>query len=224
MPETSTTFRLRKHRPISSCLSQHQSGLRSPTPRLRTSLTKNEKRHIYFLETEDVIQGGCFYVGKSEWIATNLGDSNIAAHNDSKLAAGKAFGPSGGLVLYFQDVTGCLKEMTLDESGRPGQVSDISTASPAIGTNLVSTGRVAGQVSLPLCHMFQVRADPPAIDSKVENTEDVAPTSHIVADIRDESFILYFQATAGEVTSVTGWERMRVVQYDYQISCRCTIM
>jgi hypothetical protein len=95
-----------------------------------------------------------------------LADSNIVTHRDSKLAASKAFGPNDNLVLYFQDSSGSLKEIAFDELGRPGQPRDITTASPAIGTNLWALKTIEGSVRL-----FYIGKDSAVHQSVYQNGE-----------------------------------------------------
>ena len=95
-----------------------------------------------------MIQEAWYDADKGEWTATNLGDSNIVTHRDSKLATSKAFGPDDNLALYFQDSSGSLKEIVFDNLGHPSESRDIATASPAIGTNLWALKTLEGSVRL----------------------------------------------------------------------------
>jgi len=189
---------------------------------------QDEKRYIYFLGAGDVIQEAWYDADKGEWTATNLGDSGIITHGHSKLATSKAFGPDDNLVLFFQDSSGSLKETAFDKLGRPGQPRDITTASPAIGTNLWALKTMEGSVRLfyvgkdSAIHQSVYQNEEWA-DSRIENTEDISPTSRIVADIWQQSFVLYFQTTVGGVVSVTEGERTNVVTHDPQCSQCCII-
>ncbi|KAH7320694.1 hypothetical protein B0I35DRAFT_198813 [Stachybotrys elegans] len=109
---------------------------------------RDEKRYAYFLGPGDVLQGAYYNAGNDKWDVTDLGDSNIVTHGDSKLAASKASGPNEDLALYFQDTSGSLKEIVFDGLGRPGQPRGIPPASPAVGTNLWALKTLEGFVRL----------------------------------------------------------------------------